>query len=76
MRIEEIRKDRGYTQAEVAEILGITQGAYSKKVKHVERFEVEEVIKLSILFNVTFEDMFKEARLKIEGDMKNGNYEH
>ena len=70
MKIEQLRKSKGLTQSELAEKIGITQSAYSKKVSGISKFEVEEIIKLSIILNTTFDEMFEDLQQKIREDFE------
>ena len=52
-RITSLREDNDYKQKEIAEILGIKQSAYSKYEKRRTKIQVEDIIKLCKLYNVS-----------------------
>lgn len=72
MRVKEFRLNSGLTQEQVAKILGINQPTYNRKEKGVRSFNVEELLKLEILFNVTISDMFKEKKEELEEKINRG----
>lgn len=57
MRIKEYRILKGYTQAEIANILNIKQSSYSNKELGRRDFTIEEIKLLKELFEVTYEDL-------------------
>ena len=57
MKIKEYRILKGYTQAEIANILNIKQSSYSNKELGRRDFTVEEIKILKELFEVTYEDL-------------------
>ena len=57
MKIKEYRLLKGYTQAEIANILNIKQSSYSNKELGKRAFTVEEIKLLKELFKVTYEDL-------------------
>ena len=57
MKIKEYRLLKGYTQAEIANILNIKQSSYSNKELGKRAFTVEEIKLLKDLFKVTYEDL-------------------
>ena len=57
MKIKEYRILKGYTQAEIANILNIKQSSYSNKELGKRAFTVEEIKLLKELFEVTYEDL-------------------
>ncbi len=52
-RITSLREDHDYKQKEIAQILGIKQSAYSKYEKRRTKIQVEDIIKLCKLYNVS-----------------------
>ena len=52
-RITNLREDNDYKQKEIAEVLGIKQSAYSKYEKRRTKIQVEDLIKLCKLYNVS-----------------------
>ena len=57
MKIKEYRILKGYTQAEIANILNIKQSSYSNKELGRRDFTIEEIKLLKELFKVTYEDL-------------------
>lgn len=57
MKIKEYRISKGYTQAEIANILNIKQSSYSNKELGRREFTIEEIKLLKELFEVTYEDL-------------------
>ena len=57
MNIKEYRILKGYTQAEIANILNIKQSSYSNKELGRRDFTIEEIKLLKELFEVTYEDL-------------------
>ena len=57
MKIKEYRIIRGYTQRELAEILGIKQNTYSDKERGKTNFTIDEIKIIKELFKVTYEDL-------------------
>ena len=57
MKIKECRILKGYTQAEIANILNIKQSSYSNKELGRREFTIEEIKLLKELFEVTYEDL-------------------
>ena len=57
MKIKEYRLLKGYTQAEIANVLNIKQSSYSNKELGRRDFTIEEIKLLKELFEVTYEDL-------------------
>ena len=57
MKIKEYRTIKGYTQREMAELLGIKQNTYSDKERGKSKFTIDEVKFIKELFNVTYDDL-------------------
>ena len=60
--VKEYRKKKGYTQKEIADILGIKQASYSDKERGRRGFTVEELLILEDVLNVSISDMFKDLK--------------
>lgn len=69
MRVKEFRESKGYTQQEIAKILGIKQGSYSDKENERRAFTVRELLILEILFGVSISDMYKDTKEEIENKL-------
>ena len=57
MKIKEYRIIKGYTQRELAEILGIKQNTYSDKELEKSKFTIDEIKIIKELFSVTYDDL-------------------
>ena len=57
MRIKEYRIIKGYTQRELAEILGIKQNTYSDKERGKTNFTIDEIKIMKELFSVTYDEL-------------------
>ena len=57
MKIKEYRTVKGYTQKEIAELLGIKQNTYSDKERGKTKFTIDEVKFIKELFEVTYDDL-------------------
>ena len=57
MKIKEYRMIKGYTQREIAELLGIKQNTYSDKELGKSKFTIDEVKLIKELFKVTYDDL-------------------
>ena len=57
MRIKDYRVIKGYTQRELAEILGIKQNTYSDKERGKTNFTIDEIKIIKELFNTTYDDL-------------------
>ena len=57
MKIKEYRIVKGYTQREIAELLGIKQNTYSDKELGKSKFTIDEVKLIKELFKVTYDDL-------------------
>lgn len=58
MRFKEFRENKKLSQKELASILGITQGSYSKKESGSRSFTTEELIVLENLYDCTLKDLY------------------
>ena len=57
MKVREYRIVAGYTQAEIAILLGITQSAYSMKEANKREFSINELKILKEILNVTYDEL-------------------
>ena len=57
MKIKEYRIIKGYTQRELAEILGIKQNTYSDKERVKTNFTIDEIKIIKELFSVTYDEL-------------------
>ena len=54
-RIRDIRKDRGLTKKQIAEILHVRQNTYSKNEIVTSRFPLDVVVKLAEFYDVSID---------------------
>lgn len=52
-RIIEIRKEQGYSQKDIAEMLNTTQQQYAKYENGIQEIPTRRIIELAKLFNIT-----------------------
>ena len=57
MKIKEHRMTKGYTQKEIAELLGIKQNTYSDKERGKSKFTIDEIKFIKELFEVTYDEI-------------------
>ena len=57
IKIREYRKANGYRQSDLAKLLGIKQNTYSRKENGKSRFTIDEIIMLTHIFKVTYDDL-------------------
>lgn len=63
------------TQGQIAEKLNLTRASVSKKMKSSgSRFSIEELQDLSLIFNVSIEDLFLNEQERAISRIKNNNY--
>ena len=62
MKIKEYRIIKGYTQRELAEILGIKQNTYSDKERGKTNFTIDEIKIIKELFSVTYDDLLNKCK--------------
>ncbi|MCL2255294.1 MAG: helix-turn-helix domain-containing protein [Firmicutes bacterium] len=61
--IKELRKQSGYTQAFVAEKIGVRQSSYNKYESGKSRPEYENLIKLSKLYDVSVDYLLENEEI-------------
>ena len=57
VKVKEYRVMMGYTQTEVANLLGIKQNTYSDKERGKTQFNVKEIRIIKELFKVTYDEL-------------------
>ena len=61
--LEQLRKDRGYTQLDLALALGMTQGGYSKRARGVARFTKQELSDAAAFLGVDEQALLHKTRV-------------
>ena len=57
LKVREYRKLNGYRQEDLAKLLSMTQGAYSRKENGKRSFTINEITILKNIFKVTYDDL-------------------
>ena len=57
VKVKEYRVMKGYTQTEIANLLGIKQNTYSDKERGKIQFNVKEIKLIKELLNVTYDEL-------------------
>ena len=57
LKVKEYRVMKGYTQTEIANLLGIKQNTYSDKERGKTQFNVKEIRIIKELFKVTYDEL-------------------
>ena len=57
MKIKEYRIIKGYTQRELAEILGIKQNTYSDKERGKTNFTIDEIKEIKKILQVSYDEL-------------------
>ena len=70
MKLKEYRISKGYTQQEMADILGITQQSYSNKEVGKRGFNTKELLILQKVLGVNIEDIYEELSREIDKKLK------
>lgn len=52
-----LRNEKGYTQGEVSNFLGMARGSYAKIENGINKMNLENALKLANLYNVTVDDL-------------------
>ena len=58
-RLQELRRERGYTQVKMQMLTGIDQSDYSKIERGVRNIKVSDLILIKALYDVDFSEFFK-----------------
>lgn len=60
-KLTRLRKKKGYTQQEVADLLGISQPAYHKWETDLARPAIENLIKISEVYEIDLNELLEET---------------
>ena len=67
--LKALRVKHNITQKQIAKILEITPEAYSNKETGKYNFTLEEAFKISLLFGLPVEDIFKEKIIELNKEV-------
>lgn len=67
--LKALRVKHDMTQKQISKILGITPEAYSNKETRKYDFTLEEALKISLLFGLPVEDIFKEKIIELNKEV-------
>ncbi len=70
-RIQEIRKQKGYSLENMADELDISHSAYYKLENNQSRLTVERLIDISKILNTSLADLFDEGAMRIYNQNNN-----
>ena len=73
VKLKEYRENKGYTQQEMADILGITQQAYSNKEVGKRGFNIKELLILQKVLGVNISDIYEDLSKEIDKRLNRGN---
>ena len=71
--LKELRIEKGYTQKDVANFLGMARGSYSKIESGINKMNLENALKLANLYNVTIDDLLCLSNNKDNNNLINTN---
>ena len=70
--IRSLRIDRGYTQKQIAEYLGISQNTYSQYEIGVLNYPVDAIVKLAVFYGVSTDYLLGRTNIKEPYPVKKG----
>lgn len=68
-----LRNEKGYTQGEVSNFLGMARGSYAKIENGINKMNLENALKLANLYNVTVDDLLCLSNKKDNKNIINNN---
>lgn len=67
MKLKELRKEAGYTQKQMAEMLNITQPTYSQYENNIIEPDIKTLIKIANIFDISLDMLLEREYKKIAG---------
>lgn len=74
-KLQKLRKDKGLSQEQLAELLNVSRQAVSKWESGQTYPEIDKLIKLSDLFNVTLDELVRDRNTENNSNIQDGNKE-
>lgn len=71
--LKQLRKEKKYTQNYVSNFLGVSRGKYAKLENGFNNLDLENIIKLANLYNVTVDDLLCLSNNKNNNNLINNN---
>jgi len=73
VKLKEYRINKGYTQQDMAEILGITQQSYSNKEAGKRGFNAKELLILQKILDVNISEIYEDLSKEIDKRLSKSN---
>jgi len=73
VKLKEYRINKGYTQQDMAEILGITQQSYSNKEAGKRGFNAKELLILQKILDVNISEIYEDLSKEIDKRLSKNN---
>ena len=73
MKLKEYRMNKGYTQEDMARILGITQQSYSNKEAGKRGFNAKELLILQKILEINISDIYEDLSKEIDKKLNKDN---
>jgi transcriptional regulator with XRE-family HTH domain len=59
LQIKKLRTEKGYTQAEIAQLINKEQSAYSRLENGASRLSIEDAFRIAAILDCKVDDLFK-----------------
>lgn len=66
IKIKKLRELHGYTQADLGQLIGVTQSTYNYKENGQTSFKVEELVTLAEFFGITLDDIVNDKQITVK----------
>jgi putative transcriptional regulator len=71
MKLKDYRLSKGYTQKDMAKLLGISQQSYSNKELGKREFNIKELIAIEKIIGIGIADIYVNLNKEIENKLNN-----